>query len=424
MKINTYGNGRAVFFTRYTRGFVFALIFILLAQLAVFFSPISVQAEARLAPTTSIPFEGFLLENPSISLPSVPADISARSCVLINADTGDVLYRQNENVRLPMASTTKVMTALVALDAMAPDTEITVTAASVGIEGSSIYLTEGEVLSLESLLYALLLSSANDAASAIAIGVAGNVSAFADLMNQKAAALGLKDTHFVNPHGLDAPEHYTTAYELAVITQAAMSHELFRTIVSTRQKTIPHHAEEGVRWLINHNKLLRSYDGVIGVKTGFTKKSGRCLVSAAQRDGTTLIAVTINAPNDWQDHTKLLDYGFSLYEPVSLCLSAQFQAPIPLVGGTTEYVMAQNRDCLTLSLPKVRGQIRCVVELPRFLYAPVQQDQIIGHLAFYEISADGNNVLLEKLPIYAQHDTEARIYEKSLLEQITDFFGF
>ena len=249
--------------------------------------------------------------------PATPS-VSAESAVLIEAQSGNVIYSKNTDQRLPMASTTKIITALTALSQAHPDTVITANADAVGVEGSSIYLVEGEALTLEQLLYALLLESANDAAVAIAIGVSGSVEAFAEQMNLLADVLGLQDTHFVNPHGLDHEDHYTTASELAKLTRYALQNELIREIVGTRKTTIPHPGEVGTRLLVNHNKLLRLYEDCIGVKTGFTKRSGRCLVSAAERDGVTLIAVTLNAPNDWNDHTAMLDYGFAKYESVLL----------------------------------------------------------------------------------------------------------
>ena len=225
-----------------------------------------------------------------------PPSLSAKSALLMEADNATVVLERNAHTRLPMASTTKIMTALVALELAAPDTVIEIDAAAVGTEGSSVYLCEGETLTLEELLYALMLESANDAAVAIAIGVAGSEEAFVDEMNRRATSLGLCNTHFANPHGLDAEAHYTTAYELALIAREALQDSLLKTIVSTRKTTIPHQSTDGVRLLVNHNKMLRQYDGCIGLKTGYTQKSGRCLVSAAERDGVTMIAVTIDSP--------------------------------------------------------------------------------------------------------------------------------
>ena len=332
-----------------------------------------------------------------VSLPLSPhaevsaPSLSAKSAVLIEADSGTVILSRNADLRLPMASTTKIMTALVALELAAPDTVITVDACAVGVEGSSIYLVEGEELTLEQLLYALLLESANDAAVAIAVGLAGSVEAFAAHMNEKARALGLSDTHFENPHGLDGETHYTTAYELAKITQAVLANGLLRTIVSTRKTTIPHAGTDGVRLLVNHNKLLRLYDGCIGVKTGFTQKSGRCLVSAAERDGVTLIAVTLHAPDDWRDHTALFDYGFTQFESVVLCEEEAIRYTLPLAGGTEESVTLCNADALRKTLPTGHGRITHTVESAHFEYAPIRAGEILGK-AVFRCDTDGDGV--------------------------------
>ncbi len=370
-----------------------------------------------------IPFEGgIIMTAGEPSLPTSLPDISAKGAVLMEAGSGDVIFGKNENTRLSMASTTKIMTALVALEHMELNTRVTVTDASVGVEGSSIYLVAGETLTLEDLLYALLLESANDAAETIAIAVAGDIPAFAELMNQKAAEIGLCDTHFVNPHGLDAEEHYTTAKELALLTRVALENEDFRRIVATERHTIPLHDTGGVRLLLNHNKLLRTYDGCIGVKTGFTKKTGRCLVSAAERDGVRLIAVTLGAPNDWQDHADMLDYGFSLYEAVTLCHPGDYQAPLPLCTGNAEYVMVENTDALSVILPRDHGDILCVVERRRFDFAPIAAKERIGRLCFYESCADGSHRLLGEVPLYAAYGVDAIVYKKSFGDRLKSIF--
>jgi D-alanyl-D-alanine carboxypeptidase len=356
------------------------------------------------------------------SLPVALTGVNACGAVLIEAVSGEVIFGQNENARLPMASTTKIMTALVALEALPLDTPVKITAESVGVEGSSIYLVEGEVLTLEQLLYALLLESANDAASAIAVAVSGSVEGFAEHMNRKAAELELTNTHFVNPHGLDAEGHYTTAYELAVITRAALENEVFREICATERKTIPLHGTEGVRLLLNHNRLLNSYDGCIGVKTGFTKKTGRCLVSAAERDGVTLIAVTLNAPDDWRDHTAMLDYGFGLYETIPLCEAGFFSAPLWLISGTQEYVMVENTDALAVTLRRDHGRIRCVVELPRFDFAPIGAGQTVGQLRFFEEARDGTERELGAVPLKTTYGVDAVTYPQSFWERLFALF--
>lgn len=351
-----------------------------------------------------------------------PTELSAQSAILIEVETGTVILQKEADLRLPMASTTKIMTALVALDKMPIDTMIEVSPLAVGVEGSSVYLFAGEQLTLEELLYAMLLESANDAATAIAIAVGGSVDGFAELMNQKAAEMGLVNTHFQNPHGLDDTEHYTTARELALIAAEMLRDPALANIISTRQKTIPHSENDGIRLLINHNKLLRSYDGCIGVKTGYTKKSGRCLVSAAERDGITLVAVTLNAPNDWKDHTLMLDYGFDAYESVTLCEPGDYQRPVWVESGTQSYVVVENRDGLRCPLPTKRGEVRVTVELPRFTYAPITSSQQIGQLVYHLYRDDGTKVTIGTVPLYAAYEVQSAYASRSLWARIKAFF--
>ena len=231
-------------------------------------------------------------------------EVSATACVLMDADTGLVLYRKNEDQRMLIASVTKLMTALVVLEQGEVDETVTVTAAHMA-EGSSMYLRVGEKLTLEELLYGLLLCSGNDAALALT-ECAGGVEPFVALMNEKAAALGMKNTHFANPNGLDDEEHYSTDYDMALLACAAANEPTLRRIASTRTAAI------GGRTLTNHNKLLSRMDGCIGLKTGYTKAAGRTLVSCAEREGHRLVAVTLRDGNDWNDHEMLYDRGFTL----------------------------------------------------------------------------------------------------------------
>ena len=370
---------------------------------------------------------------------AVPAiATSAKAYVLLDADSGQIIAQQNATVRLPMASTTKIMTALVALELLEPDTMVCIDGRAVGIEGSSIYLYEGEWLSVEQLLLGLLLESANDAAVALAIAACGSVEEFAGEMNRKALSLGLQDTHFENPHGLDAQTHYTTAYELGLITREALSNPTLRRIMSTRRATIPlcemrspdqeenpvseDAQEAGCRVLLNHNKMLRYYQGAIGVKTGYTKRSGRCLVSAAERNGLTLIAVTLDAPDDWNDHTALLDYGFSRYSRVSLCEVGEYQTLLPISGGTQAYVMVGNAQNASVTLPTTHGAIRCRVELPRFLLAPVVTNKQLGSLIFLcDTDGDGVDEQIATLPLHTLYAVDAAP-PPSLLTRIALFF--
>lgn len=240
--------------------------------------------------------------------------LSAQSAVLIDAASGRILYEQNAHQQLPMASTTKIMTGLLACESGKLDKSVKASPFASGTEGSSLWLKVGEKLTLEELTYGLMLKSGNDAAVAIAEYLGGNVDAFALMMTQRAKEIGAKNTSFKNPHGLDIEGHYTTAYNLALIAREAMKNEKFTEIVSTKNYTIPMEGEKWDRALKNHNKLLWKYEGCNGIKTGYTKRCGRCLVSSAEKGGERLICVTLNAPDDWNDHMYLLDYGFENFE--------------------------------------------------------------------------------------------------------------
>lgn len=234
-------------------------------------------------------------------------EVSATAAVLMDADMGQVLYEKNGDRQMLIASTTKIMTALVVLEHAAPDDVITVTPNHMA-EGSSMYLRAGETVRVEELLYGLLLCSGNDAALALT-ECAGGLTPFVALMNEKAAALGMAHTSFANPNGLDADGHYSTARDMAVLAAAAVENPTFRRICSSRSVTI------GQRTMENHNRLLRQMEGCIGLKTGYTRAAGRTLVSCTERDGCRLVAVTLQDGNDWADHAALYDYGFRLTTP-------------------------------------------------------------------------------------------------------------
>ena len=234
-------------------------------------------------------------------------EVSATAAVLMDADMGQVLYEKNGDRQMLIASTTKIMTALVVLEHAAPDDVITVTPNHMA-EGSSMYLRAGETVRVEELLYGLLLCSGNDAALALT-ECAGGLTPFVALMNEKAAALGMAHTSFANPNGLDADGHYSTARDMAVLAAAAVENPTFRRICSSRSVTI------GQRTMENHNRLLRQVEGCIGLKTGYTRAAGRTLVSCAERDGCRLVAVTLQDGDDWADHAALYDYGFRLTAP-------------------------------------------------------------------------------------------------------------
>ncbi len=324
--------------------------------------------------------------------PSPSMGVSARAAVLYEPETKNFLYTKNESQRLPMASTTKIMTALVAVENSALEDKVKIDSRAVGVEGSSAYLSEGEILTLEELLYALLLQSANDAAVAIACHISGSVEEFANLMNDKASELGLCDTHFTNPHGLDDEEHYTTAKELAEITAEALNNETLKKITSTYKYTST--SSEKTRTYVNHNKLLKRYDGSIGVKTGFTKKCGRCLVGAAERDGLTFITVTLNAGDDWNDHEKLFDLGFDTLEKICLAEKGDYTYTLPVLDGKASEVTVKNTEDLSIILNKGEHTVKEFVKLIKFTSAPLDPSDIVGEVIF---TIDGKKVGSVKL---------------------------
>lgn len=253
----------------------------------------------------------------------------------MDSDTGAVLYSNHADERSLIASTTKIMTALVVLEHCDPSQEFTVPIEATGIEGSSMYLKPNELVTIRELLYGLMLQSGNDAAVALAMACSGSVEHFVALMNQQAECLGLKNTHFENPNGLDGKQHYSTAADLAKLTSYALKNPEFEKIVSTKTIRI------GERSLTNHNRLLWSVEGAIGVKTGYTKAAGRILVSAARRNGRTLIAVTICDGNDWRDHAALYEYGFSCYKTRNVVEKGKPAAELCLIDGTKHVLYAQ-----------------------------------------------------------------------------------
>lgn len=268
-----------------------------------------------------------------LSAPVQGAGISAKSAIVMDAASGRVLYEDNAHEKMLIASTTKLMTALVALDLQQDlDTTYIMTSDVCEIEGSSIYLQCGEEITLRALLYGLLLRSGNDAAIAIAKNCAGSVEQFVTLMNEKAAALSMHNTSFENPNGLDGPQHYSTAYDMALLARACLENETLRSIVSTKQISF------SPRTFQNHNKLLWMREDCIGMKTGYTKAAGRTLVSAAQRGDFTVIAVTLDAPDDWNDHCALLDKAFETFVQIKVMAKGQSVAKIPVLNSLLPFV--------------------------------------------------------------------------------------
>ncbi|MBQ9493039.1 MAG: D-alanyl-D-alanine carboxypeptidase [Oscillibacter sp.] len=376
-----------------------------------------------------------------LSAPARALETSASAAILYDATTGQTLYEKNPDQQMLIASTTKIMTALVALrDGKLTDT-VTVSRNAAGTEGSSMYLKAGETLTLEALLYGLMLSSGNDAAVAIAEYVAGSVPAFAGRMNEMARSLEMWNSSFANPHGLNHPEHYSTARDMAKLANAAMENETLRRITSTRTVTL------AGRSMKNHNKLLGSLEGCIGLKTGYTKAAGRTLVTCCERSGRRLIAVTLKDGDDWNDHRKMYEYGFSTpWEPVpeepelswptpkapelppvtprNLTVMGNFLGEVPVTGGRWGTVPLIAGTTLGVQVP-YGAEVDIRLELDRPLVAPVTLGTKVGVAVFLVNGAEWGRVDAlcgEEVPVALDAaDTVAPLSEEQLygLEQMS-----
>ena len=308
--------------------------------------------------------------------------LSSLSAVLYEPESGQVLYEKDAHTPRPMASTTKLMTALLAVENCPPETEITVTAEAVRVEGSALGLRAGDRITMEDLVTGLLLESGNDAANVIAYTVAGGIPAFAELMNARAAEIGMEDTTFVTPSGLDEGDHSSSAYDMALLAAEVLENETLAAVCATKTAVIRFGNPPREVTVSNHNKLLHLYPYAVGMKTGFTKKSGRCLVSAARKDGATLIAVTLNGGDYWNDHIALYNYGFTQVE--SVALTAPELPALAIAGGQADSVALQTPapSAKTL-LAGEKERLRTAIELPRFLIAPVTPGQEVGCVRYF-----------------------------------------
>jgi D-alanyl-D-alanine carboxypeptidase (penicillin-binding protein 5/6) len=339
-------------------------------------------------------------------------EISAASAILADAQTGRVLFEKNPDEQRPIASITKLMTALVAVRS-APDLtqEVTVEREHTLAVGSSMYLKAGEKLTLETLLYGLLLVSGNDAALAIADACAGDVETFVKWMNDWAAELGMKNTHFANPSGLPDDSHYSTAADMAKLARAVQEDKVLKKIVSTRSVTI------GERTFTNHNKLLWRYEGCVGMKTGYTDKAGRTLVSAAERKGQSLIVVTLKAPDDWRDHAALLDYGFAHYPQQMLAQTGQQVRSLAVTDSLVPLVAITTADDVYYPL-REGEKVTAKVTLPEAVSAPLRKGGLAGEMTFY---LDGKEIRKTYL-VYAASVANDAPRTKRLVERIMDMF--
>ncbi len=340
----------------------------------------------------------------------------ASAYVLMEEDTGRVLYAQNKDLKLPMASTTKVMTALLAIENADLNEKVVTSSTAFGVPGTSIYLETGEVLTMQDMLYGLMLQSGNDAAVAIAEHIAQTESNFAKLMTERARQIGCNNTCFQNAHGLPKEGHYATPYDLALITREGMKHDFFRTLVSTKHAKIPWNNKPYERVLTNKNKLLSTYEGATGVKTGYTSSAGRCLIFSAKKEDLSLIGVVLNCP-DWFSYAeRILDQGFKNYQSTSF-----YQAGDVVTTAHVQNGVSEKLPLITLQEVKApfkngrEKQIVCHVD--QNITAPVQKGQTLGYVMLKE-----DDVLIHTFPLVALESVDEQTF-RSQFQKIAEKWG-
>ncbi len=348
---------------------------------------------ALLTVAAGSPLCGFAAEKP---------EPSARASILISADTGETVFAENANEKLPMASTTKIMTVLLCLESGGLFDEFTVDSDAIKVEGSSMGLVEGDTVTKYALCCGMLLPSGNDAANAAAVKIAGSAENFAELMNQRAEKLGLSQTFFVTPSGLEGDGHGSSARDMAFLAREALKNDTFREICSSETIQTEFGNPPYKRWLKNTNKLLSLYDGVYGVKTGFTDEAGRCLVSACERDGKDLICVTLNAPDDWNDHISMYDYGFEAVSRLDLKIPEGFE--MCAVGGETNSLSltAECSDITVTTLSAKNDDFSFELAASPFVYAPVEKGDEAAQL---KIMCRGKEI--RRIPMFAAENIGA-----------------
>jgi len=315
--------------------------------------------------------------------------VTANAAIVMEAGTGRVLFEQNAHARLPFASTTKIMTALLSLEQPGVDVEFEVDANAIKVEGSSMGLVEGDRVTLRTLAAGMLLPSGNDAANAAAVRIAGSLPQFAHEMNDRAREIGMTNTSFETPSGLDGEHHYSTAYDLALLAREALRNPDFMDICSQYRMRVSFGNPPYERWLVNHNRLLNYYEHTTGMKTGFTRRAGRCLVTTAQKDGVTLIVVTLNSPDDWNTHENLYERFFPYFQSADIAAEVG-RLYIPVTGGAQENLPLMIKNSFTVALP-VDGDYNMSYKLssPRFLYAPIEAGHLVGHI---DITLDDQHI--------------------------------
>lgn len=387
-------------------GNVLKKVFMFVLILAVLFMPMAGADDMiEEVPASSI-FEDVL---PEMVYGTEP-EINARSAIVIDAESGRVLFEKNAYIKRPMASTTKVMTAIIALENCDLNEVVTVSRNAALVNGSTINLTTGEKLTMRELMYGLLLRSGNDAAIAIAEHIGGSVDGFAKMMNDKAREIGAYNTKFTTPHGLDEEGHYSTAYDMALITRYALKNPVFNDIVGTRSIQV------GKRTMNNTNEMLWGYEGADGVKTGYTGKAGRCLITSATRNGRRYISVVLFCDSRDQralSSKKILDYAFDRYFPQTL-IKSEYIGYVPVIRGNEKQLPVYVEKTITLPVTEIeKNELYTRISLPKSLHAPIRQKQIVGTLSVFL----GDEILCESVIRAGKN-----IQSKTVLQYILDVF--
>jgi len=381
---------------------LFAFVFLIMIFLSVL--PVADDMNEEL-PTSAI-FESISDDVLSEDYP----EINARSALVMDFESGRVLFEKNGYIKRPMASTTKIMTAIVALEKGNLDDIVTVSKNAASIWGSTIHLNTGEEISLRELMYGLLLCSGNDAAIAISEHIAGSVEEFLDMMNRKAKEIGADNTNFTSPHGLDGVGHYTTAYDLAVITRYALNNPVFNEIIKTKSITI------GKRHMTNTNEMLSGYEGADGVKTGYTGKAGRCLVTSATREGRRFISVVLFCDNRYQralSSKKILDYAFANYHNKTV-IKSEYIGTLPVYKGYEKTVPVYVDKTITMPLTESEYQsLYTRISLPSIVMAPIIEKDFVGTISVY---------LNDKILCESSICAGKSIKKKNMLEYLVDVF--
>lgn len=350
---------------------------------------------------------------------AVPS-VSAQSYVLYCADNGKIICSKDENKQMKPASTTKLMTSLIALEEAASGNKKVKFTEEMIAEGSSMYLKVGEVVTLKDLASGMVMASGNDAANATAISISGSTEKFAEKMNERAQQIGMKNTHFVTPSGLDDEEHYSTAYDLAVLMSYALENENFAQLTSQKSATVNFIEPSSKKTTYsNHNKLLSLYEYCIGGKTGYTMAAGRCLVSAAKKDGLTLICVTLNDKNDWNDHISLYDYGFSQYSCYSSA-DTEFFADIPCVGGESDTVTVTGEKNASIVISSEdKDRVSRKVYIDSFVYAPIKKNEAVGRIEYLI-----DDKVISVVDLIAVDKVNSKKEIKNIFTKIKDLFTY